>query len=122
MCGFSVELGEPFERHVSNTWLDGIVRVVRLDAKFGRIRARLAGANIAMGEVIVFLESHCEVNQQWCVYSDHAAYWFAAKLDHTLAVGVGGGGIILVPFVDHESVFYELQSVKVPPTCDQHMN
>jgi len=41
------------------------VRLVRLRERAGLIRARLAGARAAVGDVLVFLDAHCEVVQTW---------------------------------------------------------
>lgn len=41
------------------------VKVVRTPERQGLIRARVYGAHHAKGEVLVFLDSHCEVNTDW---------------------------------------------------------
>jgi len=41
------------------------VHLVRLRERAGLIRARLAGARAAVGDVLVFLDAHCEVVQTW---------------------------------------------------------
>ncbi|CAH1266747.1 GALNT10 [Branchiostoma lanceolatum] len=41
------------------------VRVVRTKQREGLIRTRLLGAQVAKGDVLIFLDSHCEANVNW---------------------------------------------------------
>jgi len=41
------------------------VRVIHLSERSGLIRARMAGARRAKGDVIIFLDSHSEANVNW---------------------------------------------------------
>lgn len=43
----------------------GKIKVIRNKKRQGLIRARLIGAARASGDVLVFLDSHCEVNRKW---------------------------------------------------------
>lgn len=45
--------------------LSGIVKLVRNKKREGLIRSRLLGAKMSSSEIIIFLDSHCEVNTGW---------------------------------------------------------
>lgn len=54
-----VKLEEYIER------FGGKVRLIRARERQGLIRAKLLGAKKAIGDVLVFLDSHCEVTEGW---------------------------------------------------------
>jgi len=59
------DVGEELDVTISKSWPDGVVKLVRSKERLGLVRARLFGAAAATGDVLVFLDAHCEVNQQW---------------------------------------------------------
>lgn len=55
------ELGDELEKYLRNNF-DDRVKLLRLNERKGLIVARMAGFHKATGEVVVFLDSHMEVN------------------------------------------------------------
>ena len=45
--------------------LNAKIKILRLKKREGLIRARMAGAELATGEVLIFLDSHCEAFEGW---------------------------------------------------------
>ena len=65
VCLSLAELGQKLKDYVAKTWPDGVVKIVRNAERSGLIRARIAGAMAATGDVLVFIDAHCEANQHW---------------------------------------------------------
>jgi len=61
----SADVGAELEETIQKSWPDNIVKLVRSAERLGLIRARLAGADAASGDVLVFLDAHCEANVVW---------------------------------------------------------
>lgn len=51
------------ENYVKN--LDVPVKIIRMEERSGLIRARLRGAAASKGQVITFLDAHCECTLGW---------------------------------------------------------
>jgi polypeptide N-acetylgalactosaminyltransferase len=58
------ELYEKLQTYVSDNF-EGKVKLVVNKGRLGLIATRMKGAELASGEVIVFLDSHMEVNTNW---------------------------------------------------------
>nr|CAD7595833.1 unnamed protein product [Timema genevievae] len=56
-------LQEPLEQHVAQ--LSVPTRVLRTGKRVGLVKARLLGAEDAQGEVLTFLDAHCECTKGW---------------------------------------------------------
>ena len=60
---FSDFLKRPLESYVKK--LKVPVHVIRMEQRSGLIRARLKGAAVSKGQVITFLDAHCECTVGW---------------------------------------------------------
>ncbi|KAG9471935.1 hypothetical protein GDO78_022135 [Eleutherodactylus coqui] len=56
-------LKTPLENYVKQ--LEVPVKILRMEQRSGLIRARLRGANVSRGQVITFLDAHCECTIGW---------------------------------------------------------
>ncbi|KAL5007710.1 hypothetical protein ScPMuIL_016516 [Solemya velum] len=56
-------LGKKLDQYIQKNFYK--VKLLKTPQRLGLIRARIYGANFAKGQVVVFLDSHCEVNTQW---------------------------------------------------------
>ncbi len=64
---FTDDLGSMLQIYLSAVFGD-IVKLVRSYVDLGLIKARLLGFSKATGDVIVFMDSHMEVQQKWYSY------------------------------------------------------
>ncbi|XP_022816861.1 uncharacterized protein LOC111349842 [Spodoptera litura] len=59
------ELKGKLSHYVRTRLPPDLIRILRLPDRVGLTRARLAGARYAAGDVLVFLDSHCESQPDW---------------------------------------------------------
>lgn len=64
-CSTLPELGTKLDYYIETRFPNNMVKVVRLQERSGLIRARLAGARVSHGDVLVFLDAHCEAVKDW---------------------------------------------------------
>lgn len=63
MCLVAAHLKDKLQDYIER--FDGTVRLIRNKEREGLIRTRSRGAQEARGEVILFLDAHCEVGYNW---------------------------------------------------------
>lgn len=59
----SADLKDKLDSYIEQ--FNGKVRLIRNKEREGLIRTRSRGAKEARGEIILFLDAHCEVNINW---------------------------------------------------------
>lgn len=57
-------LYEPLEKYIKENF-NGKVKMIVLPERSGLIRARMEGAKVATGEILVFVDAHVEANLNW---------------------------------------------------------
>ncbi|KAK7115920.1 polypeptide N-acetylgalactosaminyltransferase 1-like [Littorina saxatilis] len=64
-CSTMAELGKPLDQYLQDFFPRDLVRVLRMPKREGLIRARMEGWKKSNGDVVVFFDSHMEVNIDW---------------------------------------------------------
>jgi len=59
------DLKGKLERYLATRFPAGKIRLLKLTKRSGLIRARMIGAHIAVGDVLVFLDAHVEAVEAW---------------------------------------------------------
>ena len=60
-----VFLKDQLDKYAKTEWPPGYLKVIHHPTRTGLITARLTGAKVASGEVIIFLDSHVEAGTNW---------------------------------------------------------
>ena len=62
------ELKDGLDSYIATKFPKGLIRIIRVKKRQGLIKARLLGWRNSTGEVIIFFDSHMEVNIDWYVH------------------------------------------------------
>ena len=72
LINISVELKTHLDDYIDKKYPKGLVKLIHNPVREGLIKARLKGWKASVGEVIVFFDSHMEVNIDWYVLLETA--------------------------------------------------
>ncbi|KAK7009296.1 Polypeptide N-acetylgalactosaminyltransferase 10 [Biomphalaria glabrata] len=59
------QLQKPLEDYIEANFPQGLVRLIRHTERLGLIKARMSGCRVSKGDVLIFFDSHMEVNIDW---------------------------------------------------------
>ena len=62
------ELKDGLDSYIATKFPKGLIKIIRVKKRQGLIKARLLGWRNSTGEVIIFFDSHMEVNIDWYVH------------------------------------------------------
>ncbi|XP_059169609.1 polypeptide N-acetylgalactosaminyltransferase 1-like [Physella acuta] len=60
-----LELKDRLDKYIKENFPEGLVHIVHIHERVGLTQARMRGSQIATGDVLIFFDSHMEVNINW---------------------------------------------------------
>ena len=59
------ELKDGLESYITQNFPKGLIKIIRAKKRHGLIKSRVLGWRNSTGEVVIFFDSHMEVNIDW---------------------------------------------------------
>ena len=59
------ELKDGLESYITHNFPKGLIKIIRAKKRHGLIKSRVLGWRKSTGEVVIFFDSHMEVNINW---------------------------------------------------------